>query len=75
MTLFTPPAKAPVMIAAARERLVDAPHDTSPHRLVEGMVTSVLKIYRYFGGISHFSLIYGRSVGFGKVGFGIFNRF
>ena len=35
----------------------------------------VLKIYRYFGGISHFSLIYGRSVGFGKVGFGIFNRF
>ena len=39
MTLFTPPAKAPVMIAAALERLVDAPHDMSPHRLVEGMVT------------------------------------
>eukprot|EP00966_Prymnesium_polylepis_P237097 5483717-Prymnesium_polylepis.2 len=39
MTLFTPPAKAPVMIAAARERLVDAPHGTSPHRLIEGMVT------------------------------------
>ena len=39
VALFTPPAKAPVMIAAALERLVDAPHDMSPHRLVEGMVT------------------------------------
>ena len=39
MTLFTPPAKAPVMIAAAHELLVDAPHGATPHRRVEGMVT------------------------------------
>ena len=39
VAFFTPPAKAPVMLAAARERLVDAPHGTSPHRRVEGMVT------------------------------------
>ena len=38
VALFTPPAKAPVMLAAAHERLADAPRGAAPHRSVEGMV-------------------------------------
>ena len=38
VALFTPPVTAPVMLAAAHERLADLPHGAAPHRSVEDML-------------------------------------
>ena len=38
VALFTPPVTAPVMLAAAHERLADVPHGAAPGRSVEDML-------------------------------------